>query len=127
MATWDLEKTKAHIMICNGASCLRKHGEEVTIAIRKVLKEQSLDDYIHTTRTRCNGRCKDASTVIVYPEGTWYQNILPEDAEELVNAIHRGQQLIEKVSHTFRGSGFDRYNDAPIGILKSDKAQKSPS
>lgn len=40
MATWNLERTNAHIMICNGASCLRKQGEEVTIAIRKVLKER---------------------------------------------------------------------------------------
>lgn len=126
MATWDLERTRAHILICNGSSCLRQQGEEVTVAIRKALKEKSLDDVIHTTRTRCNGRCKDAPTVIVYPEGTWYQQVFPEDAEVLVSAICKGEQLREKVSHAFSGSGFHRYNDAPIGIRKSENGKKPP-
>lgn len=127
MSTWDLGQTKAHILICNGGSCLRKQGEEVTVAIRRVLQENLLDDFIHTTRTRCNGRCEDAPTVIVYPEGTWYQHVLPSDADALVNAIIKGEQLKGKVSHTFCDSGFERSNDAPVGIMKSAKLQKSPS
>ena len=121
MATWNLERTKAHILICNGSSCLRKRAEEVTAAIRNELKERSLDDDIHTTRTRCNGRCKDACTVIVYPEGTWYQRIMPEDAEHLVSAIQQGEPFSEKVSHTFCQSGFKRHNQVPIGVFKSEK------
>ncbi|KHF30431.1 Ferredoxin, 2Fe-2S [Anoxybacillus sp. BCO1] len=75
MATWNLQGTKHHILICNGASCMRKGGEEVTQAIRDEIDQLQIHAYVHTTRTRCNGRCEDACVVIVYPEGVWYRTI----------------------------------------------------
>lgn len=92
----------------------------MTLAIREALTNRGLDDQIHTARTRCQGRCKDACTVIVYPEGTWYQQMTAEDAEPFVDTLSRGEKLLEKVSHTFTGEGFERQNDAPVGIFKSE-------
>jgi NADH:ubiquinone oxidoreductase subunit E len=54
MATWNLDTTKHHVLICNGSSCNRFGAEEVTQAIRSEIANQELDPYIHTTRTRCN-------------------------------------------------------------------------
>ncbi|EKS54245.1 2Fe-2S ferredoxin, partial [Citrobacter freundii ATCC 8090 = MTCC 1658 = NBRC 12681] len=68
---------------------MRSGGEEVTVAIREAIAEAGLDDYVHTSRTRCNGRCEDACVVIVYPEGIWYQNVTPEDAGLLVDQHFR--------------------------------------
>ena len=34
MTTWNLEGTQTHLLLCNGSSCLRKGGEEVTQAVR---------------------------------------------------------------------------------------------
>ncbi|MFS0576809.1 (2Fe-2S) ferredoxin domain-containing protein [Sporosarcina sp. 179-K 3D1 HS] len=127
MATWDLSTTCAHVLICNGSSCLKKQGEEMTVAIREALTEQGLDDRVHTARTRCQGRCKDAPTVIVYPEGTWYQKLTTEEAGPLAAAIGKGERLLEKVSHTFNGLGFDRHNDAPVGIKKTEEKLKAVS
>lgn len=66
MATWDLSNTKHHILICNGSSCSRVGAEELTQAIRKEISDLELDEIIHTTRTRCNGRCHDKCVVITY-------------------------------------------------------------
>ncbi|WP_406565335.1 (2Fe-2S) ferredoxin domain-containing protein [Bacillus solitudinis] len=63
---------------------MKKGGEEVTQAIRKVISQHNLDDIIHTTRTRCNGRCKDGCVVIAYPKGTWFKEINETDAQSLV-------------------------------------------
>lgn len=127
MATWDLSTTCAHLMICNGSSCLKKQGEEVTVAIREELTNRGLDGRIHTARTRCLGRCKDAATVIVYPEGTWYQGMTPEDAVAFVDAIKKGDKLWPKVSHTFTGQGFQPHNQAAVGIEKTEKKVKAVS
>ncbi len=43
---------------------------------------------IHTTRTRCNGRCKDACVVIAYPQGNWYRVPTTEHARALVQDLH---------------------------------------
>jgi (2Fe-2S) ferredoxin len=84
MTTWNLTGTKKHVLICNGSSCMRKEGEEITLAIRDEIKNLELDQQIHTSRTRCNGRCKDACVVIVYPEGNWYSATSTEIGRSII-------------------------------------------
>ncbi|WP_432777042.1 (2Fe-2S) ferredoxin domain-containing protein [Brevibacillus gelatini] len=125
MATWDLSKTRHHVLLCNGGSCMRSGGEEVTVAIREAIAKAGLDDYVHTTRTRCNGRCEDACVVIVYPEGIWYQNVTPEAAELLVDQHFRlGQPVESLMTHRFQGNGLVRTAGCKPGILKSEKVKK---
>ncbi|MGN7471182.1 (2Fe-2S) ferredoxin domain-containing protein [Brevibacillus sp. SAFN-007a] len=125
MATWDLSKTRHHVLLCNGGSCMRSGGEEVTLAIREAIAEAGLDDYVHTSRTRCNGRCEDACVVIVYPEGIWYRNVTPADAKLLVEQhFRRGEPVESLVTHRFCGDGFVRTSDCKPGMLKSEKVKK---
>ncbi|WCN38815.1 (2Fe-2S) ferredoxin domain-containing protein [Aneurinibacillus uraniidurans] len=84
MATWDLTGTQHHLLICNGGSCMRAGGEDVTQAIRNEIAAHHADALIHTTRTRCNGRCEDACVVISYPAGRWYKDMTPEAGRALV-------------------------------------------
>lgn len=118
MSTWDLSKTKHHILLCNGGSCMRKGGEEVTVAIRQEIARQRADEQIHTTRTRCNGRCEDACVLIVYPDGVWYQNVQPEDAKEIVEHLVQGQHYQAKISHRYSGDGFVRNETVALGVKK---------
>jgi (2Fe-2S) ferredoxin len=87
MATWNLAGTKHHLLICNGGSCMREGGEEVTQAIRDEIARSDVDSLIHTTRTRCNGRCDDACIVILYPQGIWYREMTPETGRRMVNEL----------------------------------------
>lgn len=104
---------------------MRKGGEEVTVAIREAITEAGLDDYVHTTRTRCNGRCEDACVMIVYPEGIWYENVTPEDAQQLVEEhFQNGRPVKSLMTHRFETNGFVRTIDNKPGILKSQKAKK---
>ncbi len=48
MATWNLDTTKHHVLICNGSSCNWFGAEEVTQAIRSEIANQELDPSIHT-------------------------------------------------------------------------------
>ncbi|WP_289135991.1 ferredoxin [uncultured Brevibacillus sp.] len=125
MATWDLSQTTHHVLICNGGSCMRKGGEEVTLALRESITRAGLDDVVHTTRTRCNGRCEDACVVIVYPEGIWYENITPEDADLLVEQhLRNGEPVESLMTHRFMQGGFARTESARRGILKTEKVKK---
>lgn len=118
MATWNLSNTKHHILICNGSSCNRVGAEALTQAIRKEISEQELDDSIHTTRTRCNGRCHDKCVVIHYPKGTWYKDLTPADAHLFINSVLANKDFIEKVSHSFHGEGFYRSAGVTAGVFK---------
>jgi (2Fe-2S) ferredoxin len=118
LSTWNLTETKHHVLICNGASCMRKMGEEVTQAIRDEITSHGADDLIHTTRTRCNGRCEDACVVIVYPEGVWYREVTPALGRTIVNQhLLGGRPVQEEISHTFHDC-FVPAPHAPVGIWK---------
>jgi (2Fe-2S) ferredoxin len=107
MATWDLSKTKHHVLVCNGGSCLRNQGDEVTLALRAEIAAQGAGDYIHTTRTRCNGRCEDACVVTVYPEGVWYKDMTPEAARCLVREhLLQGNPLQERMVYSYNETNF---------------------
>jgi len=90
-------------------------AEEVTQQIRDEIRKNRLDEMIHTSRTRCNGRCKDKCVVIDYPKGTWYsvQNeetsraIVQDTAEEssIIYSVEHG----ERIRHENRIKGIDKY------------------
>ncbi len=122
MATWDLSRTKHHVLICNGSSCMRKGGEEVTQAIRAEISRLQADDEIHTSRTRCNGRCEDACVVIVYPEGVWYKHMTEENASLLVQQhLIAGDPVHHLISHQYGGERFVRTEETSKGIMRSTK------
>ncbi|MFJ8246952.1 (2Fe-2S) ferredoxin domain-containing protein [Peribacillus asahii] len=119
MATWNLSNTKHHVLICNGSSCNREGAEELTQAIRKEISDRELDDTIHTTRTRCNGRCHDKCVVIAYPNGTWYKDMKPEDSPLLIDSLLSNKDCTGKISHTFNGEEFERLEGAVAGVRKN--------
>ncbi|MBD8068778.1 (2Fe-2S) ferredoxin domain-containing protein [Bacillus sp. PS06] len=118
MATWDLGKTEHHVLICNGSSCNKVGAEELTQALRKEISARGVDETIHTTRTRCNGRCLDKCVVIDYPKGTWYKDLTPDDAAPFIDSLLNDIDYTVKVSHTFCGQGFERANGVATGISK---------
>lgn len=115
MTTWNLAQMQRHLLICNGATCMSAGAEEVTQQIRDEIRKNRLDEMIHTSRTRCNGRCKDKCVVIDYPKGTWYsvQNeetsraIVQDTAEEssIIYSVEHG----ERIRHENRIKGIDKY------------------
>ena len=126
MATWNLDNTKHHILICNGSSCNRVGAEKLTQAIRKEISDRELDNMIHTTRTRCNGRCHDKCVVINYPKGTWYRDLKPEEAPLFINSLLANEDYAEKVSHLFHDQGFERSPGIITGISKNkDKVNRA--
>lgn len=119
MTTWNLEGTKTHLLLCNGSSCMRKGGEEVTQAVRDEISLQGLDQQIHTTRTRCNGRCKDACIVIAYPQGNWYRVDSPEMGRQIVRDIYDPSLESNRVYQIVNGEMTPNpAASAPVGISK---------
>ncbi|PWW26900.1 (2Fe-2S) ferredoxin [Cytobacillus oceanisediminis] len=127
MATWDLSNTKHHLLICNGSSCNKAGAEELTQAIRNEIQKRDLDDVIHTTRTRCNGRCHDKCVSIHYPKGTWYKDLKAEDTSPFIDSILEEEDYTEKVSHTFTLEGFVRSSGTNRGVSKDKEKVKKAS
>ncbi|MNP38654.1 Ferredoxin, 2Fe-2S [compost metagenome] len=91
----------SHILICNGSSCKKHKGEDVAKAIEDEIEKLDAQRLIHTTVTRCNGRCSDACVVIAYPEGVWYKEITPKLGKELVRKHLQGELLKENMVYSY--------------------------
>lgn len=115
MTTWNLNQMQRHLLICNGATCMGAGAEEVTQQIRDEIRKNRLDEMIHTSRTRCNGRCKDKCVVIDYPKGTWYSVQTEETSRAIVQDTAEESSIIysvehgERVRHENRIKGIDKY------------------
>lgn len=120
MTTWNLEGMQTHLLICNGSSCMRKEGELITQAIRDEIAVLELDASIHTTRTRCNGRCKDACVVIAYPQGNWYQVPTEEHARALVKDLQH-EDVKQQQVYSFSNGQLQRTSQTTAiqGIIKN--------
>ncbi|MFF5995700.1 CbiX/SirB N-terminal domain-containing protein [Lysinibacillus sp. KU-BSD001] len=94
MTTWNLQGMQRHLLICNGSTCMGAGAEEVTLAIRDEITKNNLDEMIHTSRTRCNGRCKDKCVVISYPEGKWYSVQDEQVGRDIVTGQVEDQHMI---------------------------------
>lgn len=82
MAIKDLTLIKTHLFFCNGGTCKNKGAEESTSEIRKLISQAGLNESVHTSKTLCNGRCKDGPIVISQPDGLWFRQITTEKAAE---------------------------------------------
>lgn len=122
MATWNLTNMNKHVLICNGSTCMRKGGEEVTQAIRNEITKHELDAQVHTTRTRCNGRCKDGCVVVVYPEADWYFEMDEQRAKEMVvSHLQNDQPVKEWIAYERSGDRMQLLNGRFKGTEKGEK------
>lgn len=102
MTTWNLSATRHHVLICNGDNCLEKGAVGVTRAIRNEIARNNVDVQIHTTITKCNGRCHDGCNVIVYPEGAWYRQVTPDVGRQIVTEhLLKGCPVASNLAYTY--------------------------
>lgn len=121
MTTWNLTQMQRHLFICNGSTCMGAGAEEVTQQIRNEISVNRLDEQIHTSRTRCNGRCKDKCVVIEYPKGTWYSVQQEATARAIVHEAVEEDSIIYSMEHGERKRGETRFKG--INKYRKEKEQ----
>ncbi|NLC76790.1 MAG: NADH-quinone oxidoreductase subunit NuoF [Clostridia bacterium] len=79
-----MEFARSHILICHGTGCVASGRDELKEALVAELGKMSLDKEIRVVDTGCFGFCRFGPNIVVYPEGTFYCQVKPEDVAELV-------------------------------------------
>ena len=106
---------KYHVLICGGTGCTSSKSELIKENLEKILKEKGLEDEIQVVRTGCFGFCEQGPIVKFLPDNTFYVQVKPEDAEELVNEhIIKGRK-VERLLYT-----------EPTEKEKIDESKKMP-
>ncbi len=75
---------KQYILVCGGTACDSIKGLELFNALKKAVKENGLVNEVQVVRTGCLGFCEKGPIVKVLPQDTFYVEVKPEDAEEII-------------------------------------------
>jgi (2Fe-2S) ferredoxin len=101
MAIKNLTEIRTHLFMCSGGSCKLLGAEESIAAIRAAIKEAGLSEEVHTTKTFCNGRCKDGPVVISQPAGLWFKQMTKDKAVSFVRSLMENRVLQENVLYRY--------------------------
>lgn len=81
-----MERTmyRSHILVCGGTGCVSSGSKDVQKALKDELATRDLAEEVKVVETGCHGFCEKGPIMIVYPEGVFYCELEPEDAETIV-------------------------------------------
>ncbi len=75
---------KIHLLVCGGTGCKSSHSQLLADHLRTEIKNQGLEDFAQVVGTGCFGFCEKGPIVKIIPDNTFYTQVKPEDAKEIV-------------------------------------------
>ena len=92
-------KIRKHVLICGGTGCTSSGSQAIYDKLASVLEEKGIADEIKIVMTGCFGLCALGPVMIVYPDGTFYSRVSPEDMEEITESHLIGGQPVERLEY----------------------------
>ena len=91
---------RSHVLICGGTGCTSSNSLKIQEAMNNEIAAAGLENEVKVVLTGCFGLCALGPIMIVYPEGTFYSNVKPEDAHDIVQEhLLKGRPVDRLVYH----------------------------
>ena len=91
---------RSHVLVCTGTGCASSGGKEVLAKFEEEIKKQGLDKEIKAVSTGCHGMCEMGPIVTIYPEGTFYVRVKPEDVPVIVEEHLLKGRIVSRLLYT---------------------------
>ncbi|MBO8478503.1 MAG: NADH-quinone oxidoreductase subunit NuoF [Bacteroidetes bacterium] len=85
------------VLICGGTGCKASSSATICEKIKEKLKEKGIDSQVDVVTTGCFGFCEKGPVVKIIPDNTFYTQVKPEDAEEIVTGHIIGGRRVERL------------------------------
>ena len=100
-----MKSPKYHVFVCSSSRingkqlgyCFKKDSIDIIQNLMRETQERGLTGEVMITNTGCFGICNQGPIVVVYPEGTWYGGVTPDDVEEIVESHFEKGEVVERL------------------------------
>lgn len=79
-----MAKYKMHLLVCGGTGCRASESDTLVNSLNSALVDQGLENEAKVVTTGCFGFCEKGPIVKVMPDNTFYTQVTPSDAAEIV-------------------------------------------
>lgn len=89
--------TKMQILICGGTGCKASSSHTIADNLKEALRAKNLDGDVEVITTGCFGFCEKGPIVKIIPDNTFYVQVKPEDAEEIITEHIINSRKVERL------------------------------
>ncbi len=89
--------TKTHIFVCGGIGCRAMESEQLRKNFQREILVRGLSDEVQVVTTGCFGFCEKGPLVKILPDQTFYVQVSPDDAAEIVSEHIIHQRKVERL------------------------------
>ncbi|MFP4637728.1 MAG: NADH-ubiquinone oxidoreductase-F iron-sulfur binding region domain-containing protein [Spirochaetaceae bacterium] len=76
---------KQYVLVCGGTGCESSNADGIYRSIQKEVEVQKLEGDVQVVKTGCFGFCERGPIVKVLPDESFYVEVSPEDASDIVS------------------------------------------
>ena len=95
---------RSHVLVCGGTGCTSSGSAKIIEAFEDEIRQVGLENEVKVVRTGCFGLCALGPVVIIYPEGSFYSRVNPDDVKEIVDEHLLKGRIVKRLLYTDRKS-----------------------
>ncbi len=89
-----MSKFKMHILVCGGTGCHASESDLLLENLKLIVTDKGLENEIQVIGTGCFGFCEKGPIVKIMPDNTFYTQVKPTDAREIIEEhIIKGRRV----------------------------------
>ena len=94
------ENGEKHILICGGTGCKSADADRILTELNKNIEKYGLKEKVKVIMAGCFGFCAKGPIVKVEPDDTFYVQVTPEDAEDIIKSHIVNGNVVERLLFT---------------------------
>lgn len=94
------QQIKMHLLVCGGTGCRASESDQIQASLEHELKAHGLENEAKVVTTGCFGFCEKGPIVKVHPDNTFYVQVKPGDAREIIEEHVIKGRKVERLLYT---------------------------
>ena len=94
-----------HVFVCTNrrpeghdrGCCAGRGSEDLRDRLKVAAKNAGLKGRVRINAAGCLDTCEDGPSIVVYPEGVWYQHVSADDIDDIVQEHLLGGRPVERL------------------------------